>query len=35
MDKTLKRKDLTEGVVWKKLVIFFVPIAAGTLLMVL
>ncbi len=26
------RSDLTTGVVWKKLVIFFVPIAAGTLL---
>ena len=30
MDKTLKRKDLTEGVVWKKLLLFFLPIAAGT-----
>ena len=30
MDKTLNRKDLTEGVVWKKLLIFFLPIAAGT-----
>ena len=30
MEKTLSRKDLTEGVVWKKLLIFFLPIAAGT-----
>ncbi|MBQ3880800.1 MAG: MATE family efflux transporter [Oscillospiraceae bacterium] len=30
MEKSLKRKDLTEGVVWKKLLVFFLPIAAGT-----
>ena len=30
MEKTLSRKDLTEGVVWKKLLLFFLPIAAGT-----
>ena len=30
MRKSLARKDLTEGVVWKKLLIFFLPIAAGT-----
>ena len=30
MQKSLSRKDLTEGVVWKKLLVFFLPIAAGT-----
>ena len=30
MEKRLARKDLTEGVVWKKLLVFFLPIAAGT-----
>ena len=30
MDKTINRRDLTEGVVWKKLLLFFLPIAAGT-----
>ena len=30
MEQRLDRKNLTEGVVWKKLLIFFLPIAAGT-----
>ncbi|MBQ7692470.1 MAG: MATE family efflux transporter [Oscillospiraceae bacterium] len=30
MQKRIVRKDLTEGVVWKKLLLFFLPIAAGT-----
>ena len=30
MEQRLARKDLTEGVVWKKLLVFFLPIAAGT-----
>ena len=30
MEKSVSKKDLTEGVVWKKLLIFFLPIAAGT-----
>lgn len=30
MKQQLKKKDLTEGVVWKKLIVFFLPIAAGT-----
>ena len=30
MEQRLSRKDLTEGVVWKKLLLFFLPIAAGT-----
>ncbi|MBR3293418.1 MAG: MATE family efflux transporter [Oscillospiraceae bacterium] len=30
MEKSLNRKDLTQGVVWKKLLLFFLPIAAGT-----
>ncbi|MBR6425886.1 MAG: MATE family efflux transporter [Oscillospiraceae bacterium] len=30
MENRLSRKNLTEGVVWKKLLIFFLPIAAGT-----
>ena len=30
MEQHLDRKNLTEGVVWKKLLIFFLPIAAGT-----
>ncbi len=30
MEKTLSRQDLTQGVVWKKLLVFFLPIAAGT-----
>ena len=30
MEKRLSRKNLTEGVVWKKLLLFFLPIAAGT-----
>ncbi len=32
MNKTNDRHDLTSGSVWKKLVIFFLPIAAGTLI---
>ena len=30
MEQRLDRKDLTQGVVWKKLLIFFLPIATGT-----
>ena len=30
MENRLSRKDLTEGVVWKRLFRFFLPIAAGT-----
>ncbi len=30
MEKQLSRNDLTEGVVWKRLLVFFLPIAAGT-----
>ncbi len=30
MEQRLDRKNLTEGVVWKKLLVFFLPIAAGT-----
>lgn len=30
MEKTLSRRDLTEGAVWKRLLVFFLPIAAGT-----
>ena len=30
MKQQLKKKGLTEGVVWKKLIVFFLPIAAGT-----
>lgn len=30
MEERISRKDLTEGVVWKKLLVFFLPIAAGT-----
>ena len=30
MGQRLSRKNLTEGVVWKKLLLFFLPIAAGT-----
>ena len=30
MEKSVSKKDLTKGVVWKKLLIFFLPIAAGT-----
>ncbi len=30
MEQRLSRKDLTQGVVWKKLLVFFLPIAAGT-----
>ena len=30
MEQRLSRKNLTEGVVWKKLLLFFLPIAAGT-----
>ncbi|MBR3391113.1 MAG: MATE family efflux transporter, partial [Firmicutes bacterium] len=30
MQKSLTRKDLTRGVVWKRLLVFFLPIAAGT-----
>lgn len=30
MEHRLSRKNLTEGVVWKKLLLFFLPIAAGT-----
>ena len=32
MKQTGERHDLTTGTVWKKLVIFFLPIAAGTLI---
>ena len=30
MEQRLDRKDLTQGVVWKKLLVFFLPLAAGT-----
>ena len=30
MEERLSGKDLTQGAVWKKLLIFFLPIAAGT-----
>lgn len=30
METSLDKKDLTQGVVWKKLLVFFLPIAAGT-----
>ena len=30
MEAKLAKRDLTEGVVWKKLLVFFLPIAAGT-----
>ena len=30
MRKHFAKKDLTEGVVWKRLLVFFLPIAAGT-----
>jgi putative MATE family efflux protein len=30
METSLSKKDLTQGVVWKKLLVFFLPIAAGT-----
>ncbi len=30
MESSLSRKDLTTGVVWKRLLVFFLPIAAGT-----
>ena len=30
MKTSLAKKDLTQGVVWKKLLVFFLPIAAGT-----
>ena len=30
METSLSKKDLTQGVVWKKLLRFFLPIAAGT-----
>ncbi len=30
MKKVISKTDLTTGTVWKKLLIFFVPIAAGT-----
>ncbi len=30
MEQRMSRKDLTEGVVWKRLLVFFLPIAAGT-----
>ena len=32
MKKTNRKNDLTEGTVWIKLLIFFVPIAAGTII---
>ena len=32
MNKMSDKNDLTTGSVWKKLVIFFLPIAAGTIL---
>ena len=30
MTKQLSRNHLTEGTVWKRLLVFFLPIAAGT-----
>ena len=30
MEKRVSKKDLTTGVVWKRLLVFFLPIAAGT-----
>lgn len=30
MEKRITRKDLTTGTVWKRLLVFFIPIAAGT-----
>ena len=30
METSLAKKNLTQGVVWKKLLVFFLPIAAGT-----
>ena len=32
MKKQNDRNDLTSGSVWKKLLVFFIPIAAGTLI---
>ena len=31
MDTAQRNLDLTEGVIWKKLLLFLLPIAAGTL----
>lgn len=31
MERAEKKYDLTEGVIWKKLLLFFIPIAVGTL----
>lgn len=31
MEKKTKQQDMTNGVIWKELVLFFLPIAAGTL----
>ena len=30
MKAQTERKDLTDGVVWKRLIVFLIPIAAGT-----
>ena len=30
MEKRISTKDLTTGIVWKRLLVFFIPIAAGT-----
>ena len=30
MKRQLSNKDLTSGTVWKRLLVFFLPIAAGT-----
>ena len=30
MDKSISKRDLTTGTVWKRLLVFFIPIAAGT-----
>ena len=30
MEKRISKKDLTTGIVWKRLLVFFIPIAAGT-----
>ena len=32
MSSAKEKNDLTTGVVWKKLVAFFLPIAAGTII---
>ena len=30
MEKSISKRDLTTGTVWKRLLVFFIPIAAGT-----